>query len=55
MLPPSELSKNQINRLGDRLRTADISELDLRLLMAIGDRLPMHTKMSLDVFEINCD
>jgi putative GTP pyrophosphokinase len=32
MLPSSELSKNQINRLGDRLRTTDISELDLRLL-----------------------
>jgi ppGpp synthetase/RelA/SpoT-type nucleotidyltranferase len=32
MLPPSELSKNQFKRLGDRLRRADISESDLRLL-----------------------
>lgn len=32
MLSSSELSKNQINRLGDRLRTGDISESDLRLL-----------------------
>jgi putative GTP pyrophosphokinase len=32
MLPSSELSKNQINRLGDRLRTGDVSESDLRLL-----------------------
>ena len=32
MLPTSELSKNQINRLGDRLRTGDVGESDLRLL-----------------------
>lgn len=32
MLLPSELSKNQIDRLGDRLRKGDISEADLRLL-----------------------
>ena len=32
MLPTSELSKNQINRLGDRLRTDDVGESDLRLL-----------------------
>lgn len=32
MLPPSELSKNQIDRLGDRLRKGDIGEDDLRLL-----------------------
>jgi putative GTP pyrophosphokinase len=32
MLPPSELSKNQIDRLGDRLRAGDISDDDLRLL-----------------------
>jgi putative GTP pyrophosphokinase len=32
MLPPSELSKSQINRLGDRLRTHDLNEADLRLL-----------------------
>jgi ppGpp synthetase/RelA/SpoT-type nucleotidyltranferase len=32
MPPPSELSKNQIDRLGDRLREGDISEDDLRLL-----------------------
>ena|SRR5882724_4465674 len=31
-LPTSELSKNQINRLGDRLRTGDVGESDLRLL-----------------------
>ena len=32
MLPTSELSENQINRLGDRLRTGDVGESDLRLL-----------------------
>src|SRR6266496_741679 len=32
MLPTSNLSKNQIDRLGDRLRKGDISEEDLRLL-----------------------
>jgi hypothetical protein len=32
MLPPSELSKSQIDRLGDRLRKGDVSEDDLRLL-----------------------
>lgn len=32
MAIPDELSKTQIDRLGDRLRTADISEADLRLL-----------------------
>jgi ppGpp synthetase/RelA/SpoT-type nucleotidyltranferase len=32
MLPSSKLSKNQIDRLGDRLRKGDISEEDLRLL-----------------------
>src|SRR5437867_4164831 len=32
MLPSSTLSKNQIDRLGDRLRKGDISEEDLRLL-----------------------
>ena len=32
MLPASDLSKNQIDRLGDRLRKGDISEEDLRLL-----------------------
>jgi len=32
MIPPSELSKNQIDRLGDRLRKGDISDDDLRLL-----------------------
>src|SRR5712692_7902197 len=32
MLPPSNLSKNQIDRLGDRLRKGDISDDDLRLL-----------------------
>jgi putative GTP pyrophosphokinase len=32
MLPPSELSKNQIDRLGDRLRQVDIGDDDLRLL-----------------------
>ncbi len=32
MLPSSKLSKNQIDRLGDRLRKGDISEADLRLL-----------------------
>lgn len=32
MLPPSELSKNQIDRLGDRLRKGEISEDDHRLL-----------------------
>lgn len=32
MLPSSNLSKNQIDRLGDRLRKGDISEHDLRLL-----------------------
>lgn len=32
MLPTSSLSKNQIDRLGDRLRKGEISEDDLRLL-----------------------
>lgn len=32
MLPSSNLSKNQIDRLGDRLRKGDISDDDLRLL-----------------------
>jgi len=32
MIPSSELSKHQIDRLGDRLRKADISDDDLRLL-----------------------
>src|SRR6266496_1196075 len=32
MLPTSNLRKNQIDRLGDRLRKGDISEEDLRLL-----------------------
>lgn len=32
MHPPSDLSKNQIDRLGDRLRKGDIGEDDLRLL-----------------------
>jgi len=32
MLPSRTLSKNQIDRLGDRLRKGDISEDDLRLL-----------------------
>lgn len=32
MLPPPDLSKNQVDRLGDRLRIGDISEDDLRLL-----------------------
>src|SRR6266850_1780937 len=32
MLSSSELSRSQINRLGERLRTGGISELDLRLL-----------------------
>lgn len=32
MLPSSNLSKNQIDQLGDRLRKGDVSEEDLRLL-----------------------
>src|SRR5947209_266718 len=32
MIPSSELSKSQVNRLGDRLRKGDIREEDLRLL-----------------------
>lgn len=32
MLPSAELSKNQVDRLGNRLRKGDISEADLRLL-----------------------
>jgi putative GTP pyrophosphokinase len=32
MLPPSELTKSQVDRLGDRLRKGNISEDDLRLL-----------------------
>jgi putative GTP pyrophosphokinase len=32
MLPRSELSKNQIDRLGNRLRKGDIRDVDLRLL-----------------------
>lgn len=32
MLPSSQFSKSQIDRLGDRLRKGDISEPDLRLL-----------------------
>ena len=32
MAIPTKLSKTQIDRLGDRLRTGDISEADLRLL-----------------------
>jgi hypothetical protein len=32
MVSSSDLSKSQINRLGDRLRTGDVSESDLRLL-----------------------
>lgn len=32
MLPRSELSKNQIDRLGNRLRKGDIGDVDLRLL-----------------------
>ena len=32
MLPSAKLSKNQVDRLGNRLRTGDISEADLRLL-----------------------
>lgn len=32
MLPSSNLSKNQIDRLGERLRKGEISEDDLRLL-----------------------
>jgi len=32
MLPSAELSKNQVDRLGNRLRKDDISETDLRLL-----------------------
>jgi GTP pyrophosphokinase len=32
MFPPSELTKNQVDRLGDRLRKGDISDDDLRLL-----------------------
>jgi ppGpp synthetase/RelA/SpoT-type nucleotidyltranferase len=32
MLPPSELSKNQVDQLGYRLRKGDISDDDLRLL-----------------------
>jgi len=32
MLSSSELSKSQIKRLGDRLRTGEASESDLRLL-----------------------
>ena len=32
MIPPSDLSKNQIDRLGDRLRKGEPSEDDLRLL-----------------------
>src|SRR6266481_6740475 len=32
MLPPSELSKNQVDRLGDRLRKGNIGDDDLRLL-----------------------
>jgi putative GTP pyrophosphokinase len=32
MLPSSDLSKNQVDRLGDRLRKGTVSESDLRLL-----------------------
>jgi putative GTP pyrophosphokinase len=32
MLPSSDLTKNQVDRLGDRLRKGDISDDDLRLL-----------------------
>ena len=32
MLPPTEFSKSQIDRLGDRLRKGHISEEDRRLL-----------------------
>ena len=32
MLPSSNLSKSQMDRLGDRLRKGDISDGDLRLL-----------------------
>lgn len=32
MVPASQLTKNQIDRLGGRLRKEDISEDDLRLL-----------------------
>ena len=32
MLPSSDLTKSQVDRLGDRLSTGDISDDDLRLL-----------------------
>src|SRR4029079_19209592 len=32
MLPSSDLSKSQVDRLGDRLRKGDLSDDDLRLL-----------------------
>src|SRR5437660_2932447 len=32
MLPPSDWTKSQVDRLGDRLRKGDISETDLRQL-----------------------
>ena len=31
-MPEDQLSKSQIDRLGDRLRKGDVSESDLRLL-----------------------
>ncbi len=43
MLPPSNLSKNQIDRLGDRLRKGDINEDDLGLLEAENEEALLQT------------
>ena len=53
MLGSGELSKTQIDRLGDRLRKGDIHEDDLRLLDIYSAHSLMHMKASSDKFGIN--
>jgi hypothetical protein len=54
MLPSAQLSKTQVDRLGNRLRKGDISEADLPLLDGSGDEelvsvLAMMSDASIDV------
>jgi len=53
MLSSPELSKNQIDRLGGRLRKGDINETDLRLLDSYRRSFSDATKLLLDGFEMN--
>ena len=46
-----EMSKTQIDRLGDRLRNGDVTEADLRLLIPIG--VPLGGMFGIRVYAVS--